>query len=90
MNAHATSRYLGRRYGFTVTSKWVADNDDGLRISLTVEQRVNASDPDDACSDGTSLAASAVELAFPESAGWSVDSAGDPEVEPDGDDRDDR
>ena len=77
------------RYGFLVTARYVADNDDGTRIHLTVEQQVNAGDPHDACSDGSSLIESCLEIAFPVADGWTVEPTDKygPEVEAEGDDR---
>ena len=76
------------RFGFTVTARYVADNDDGTRITMTVEQRVTASNPDDAAGDATGLIEATLELAFPKEDGWVLeptDKLG-PEVECDGSD----
>ncbi len=78
------------RWGFTVSSRWIADNDDGLRFTLTAQQHVHASDPDDAYGDGTGLIEAALELAFPKADGWTVEPEGLPEVEAEGWDEDDR
>lgn len=78
------------RYKFTVQARYIADNDDGLRITMSVERHVNARDPDDACGDGTGLIEAALELAFPKADGWMVEPEGLPEVEAEGWDEDDR
>lgn len=74
------------RWTYTVTAKYTADNDDRTRITLSVEQRIDASSPDDAVSDGTSLIEAALELAFPKAEGWNVEPTDKhgPEVEAEG------
>lgn len=71
---------------YTVTAHHIADNDDGTRIHLKVERRIDATSPDDACSDGTSRIAAVLELAFPAADGWDVASVNNegPEVEAEG------